>query len=720
MLTFLNIALLAGLGVIVVPPLVHLFSRRRIDEIDWAAMQFLSVSLKTRRKVSFENLLLMLLRMAALALLAFAMAGPVVTTTLFSKLGLGAGERDIVILLDGSGSMAWRQGNASTSDAARQWIDSFLGTLRPGDRVCLFEARQALRPLQGTLSSEVESTRNALELVAAPSGGVDWPGCVQAALVMLENGRSERDVVIVSDNQRWTWADNATLARWDLVTGRGRAGRPRVWVANVAGNRPAEPFNLSLEPIVAARGVASAQREVRFRSALHSSGKGEAKVASVKLEIDGQPTGEVPVEGTATDAVRAITFTHKFAAGSHLVSLIAPSDDFPLDNKQDFALEVLPAVPVLIVDGAGDRRSEFLRDALAPAKDPNPAFLTKTISITHFSTANLAQDVKGTGTPPRVVVLANVPALTAAQNTAVEDYLSKGGAVLMLAGDKCDAATWNRVSFRAGQGWLPARLGESVSSSKPDDTRPMLASFVHPAVEVFRDPLPGGLHTAIFPTKWKLDAAAGVNGATGTIIARCNDGDALVVERGVGRGRACVAAVALDNSGGTNLHTLPDFVRVSHELLYYLAGARSAERNLSPGQPIVFSPVPAEAVWNVTVSPPAAPPMSMPVKAWPLTFAATHDAGAYKLTTGSGRVFWYAVKGDARESVLTPNSKEDAEKVAAAVQGLTYIEDASEMTRIAQDAPVPRDFWWLAMFGVLCLFAGELLFARKLSRGVEE
>src|SRR5262245_16081339 len=125
MLTFVNIALLAGLGVLVVPPVVHLFSRKKLDEVDWAAMQFLQVSTKTRRKMTFENLLLMLLRMLALAGLAAAMAGPVVTSSLFSKLGLGGGERDVVILVDGSASMAGKTDGVPAADAAKVWVAEF-------------------------------------------------------------------------------------------------------------------------------------------------------------------------------------------------------------------------------------------------------------------------------------------------------------------------------------------------------------------------------------------------------------------------------------------------------------------------------------------------------------------------------------------------------------------------------------------------------------------
>ncbi|CAN5442474.1 hypothetical protein BH11PLA2_BH11PLA2_15080 [soil metagenome] len=720
MLTFLNIALLAGLAAVAIPPLVHLFSRKKLDEVDWAAMQFLTVSQKTRRKVTFENILLMLLRMLTLAALAFALAGPVFTSTLFSKLGLSAGERDIVIIIDGSASMACKHDGVSASETAKVWVSEFLRTLRPGDRVCVYEARHNLRELQGTLSSDLDASRNALELLAPPGGTVDWPGCVQAAFSILDKSRPERDIVIVSDGQRYGWADETTTARWDLLSGHNKTGRPRIWVTNVASGRPADPLNFAFDPITAARGVASANREVRFRSALRVSGSGtRPPITSVKLEIDGRPFGDVPVEGSAGDAVRNISFSHRFVAGSHLVTLKAPPDDLPGDNRQDFALEVLPAVPVLLVDGNTGRRSEFLRDALAPQRDTSPAFLTRTIIATKFTAANMTQDVKGPNTPPRVLVLLNVPTLTALQNTAIEKFLTDGGAVLVAPGDKVDAASWNRVAFRAGQGWLPARLVEASAAAKADDTRPMLSSFIHPAVEVFKDPLPGGLHTALFPTRWKLDALAGTNGSTGSVIARFSDSEVFVVERGIGRGRVVMTAVPLDNSWETNLVTLPDFVRLSHELLYYLAGAKAAERNLAPGQPILFTPTPPEPPGSVTVQSPESPQRIVAVKAWPLTFDSTRDAGPYKLGTTSGRTFWYAVRADVQESVLTPSSKEDKQRIAAAVGGMQYVDLPSEIQTAKNAGPQPREIWWLVLMGVMGLLVFELWFAGRLAKQKE-
>ena len=49
-MTFLNAALLLGLGAALIPPVVHLFNRRRADAVDWAAMQFLRLVPAARRR----------------------------------------------------------------------------------------------------------------------------------------------------------------------------------------------------------------------------------------------------------------------------------------------------------------------------------------------------------------------------------------------------------------------------------------------------------------------------------------------------------------------------------------------------------------------------------------------------------------------------------------------------------------------------------------------
>src|SRR5947209_19185579 len=72
----LNAAMLVGLAGAAIPIVIHLLNRRNDPVVDWAAMQFLEFSPRERRRLNLAELLLMLARMALLAMVALALARP--------------------------------------------------------------------------------------------------------------------------------------------------------------------------------------------------------------------------------------------------------------------------------------------------------------------------------------------------------------------------------------------------------------------------------------------------------------------------------------------------------------------------------------------------------------------------------------------------------------------------------------------------------------------
>ena len=101
----------------------------------------------------------------------------------------------------------------------------------------------------------------------------------------------------------------------------------------------------------------------------------------------------------------------------------------PGDNRQDYAVEVVPTVPVLIVDGDArnprTRGADFLRDALAPALDPQPSFFLRIVSPGEFVPDLLTKPLgRDPATVPRVLVLMNVPAIRPDQGQAIEAFLT--------------------------------------------------------------------------------------------------------------------------------------------------------------------------------------------------------------------------------------------------------------------------------------------------------
>src|SRR5262245_49442466 len=379
-MSFFNVMMLAGLAAVAIPPIIHLLNRRRYDVIDWGAMQFLQVREVTRRRLLIEELVLMALRMALLAVLVLALAGPFFKTTRLAKLG-GRPSRDVVLIFDGSHSMAATDatGKKSPHDAAKQWALAFLDDLTPGDTVAVLQAKQQVVPVVAQLSHDLPRVRRAIQALPAPAGGCDWPAALkQAHLILPGSQRAEREVVVLGDGQKHGWADPDTLYRWELLAGElgySKSGssddgpRPRVWAVSLAPERTAQTPNWALTPLSGNRPVVAVKREATFRAELALFGQpGYTPPHAVRLKVDGERVRGLPVPRSAplSSGKVPLTFRHTFATpGSHLVTLeleadpppgsrpagYALKDRVPGDNTQDFAVEVVSALPVLIVDG---------------------------------------------------------------------------------------------------------------------------------------------------------------------------------------------------------------------------------------------------------------------------------------------------------------------------------------------------------------------------------
>jgi hypothetical protein len=112
---FMHPALAFGAFLAVVPLIIHLLNRRRHKPLAWGAMRFVEAAYKrTHRRMQMENLLLLLLRMAAVAALALAVARPFVGRGALGS--LTESSRDLVLMIDGSASTGYRADIETTFD----------------------------------------------------------------------------------------------------------------------------------------------------------------------------------------------------------------------------------------------------------------------------------------------------------------------------------------------------------------------------------------------------------------------------------------------------------------------------------------------------------------------------------------------------------------------------------------------------------------------------
>ena len=415
-----------------------------------------------------------------------------------------------------------------------------------------------------------------------------------------------------------------------------------------------------------------------------------------------------------------LSFTQRFTtAGSHLVSVIIDEDAMPGDNRQDFAVEVMPSLPILIVDGdsknARNRGADFFRDALAPALDTNPSFLVRVFSVGEFNAESLTKPLnREASTVPRVVVLLNISSLKPEMSVALESFLNNGGGVFVALGQRSEAPNFNNEHYREGRGWLPARLIEPIGDANDLDkaARVVMSSLESPALDLFKSEELGTLAgSAYFPRYWKLETKS----EAGFPIAMLTTRNPLFVERNFGKGRVILSAVPFDNSWRTNLTDLGDYVRLSHELLYYLAAARGGDVNLDAKQPLVFRPSDGEKPGAVTIQPPEGSAKRIVAKEWPLVYDETRETGIYKLTTDSGKTQYYVVQPDAGESNLTPNSEDDRLAIKRLFPTTEYVQTPRDILSQQIDPEAKLEFWWLLLLLVMGLLFFEVWMTKRIA-----
>src|SRR4051794_15344844 len=94
--------ILFGLAAVSIPVFIHLLHRQRTTPIKWGAMQFLLESkLQQKRRKRVDHWLLLLLRMAAVALVVLALARPLLVQGKYNPLGDGLAT-DIAVVVDRS------------------------------------------------------------------------------------------------------------------------------------------------------------------------------------------------------------------------------------------------------------------------------------------------------------------------------------------------------------------------------------------------------------------------------------------------------------------------------------------------------------------------------------------------------------------------------------------------------------------------------------------
>ncbi|MCX5753450.1 MAG: BatA domain-containing protein, partial [Candidatus Krumholzibacteria bacterium] len=386
-MNFLNPLYLFALAAVAVPILIHIFSRRRVPEVPFSTIRFLSRSdRRSMMRINVRRLLLLLLRILAVALVALAFARPVMRGSLAALFPAG-GSRAACILLDRSFSMGAEGDGGVVFDRGLARLAAILDNLERGDAVSvvLFDTGSEI-VYEGEI--EKEAVLEALRDARPSWGGTDLRGAAALGERMLAGSRRDvRELYVISDFQK------TALARAGAA-GRGETGEPESPDRGDAGMRatrgkpraalPVRAFllpvqanvaaNVAVESIVAPSVALHKGETAELGIVLRNRSRELAAKFPLEVSISGRRIMEKEIE-ILPDNYCTETVVFPVERAGWIEGVVKKrSDRLPADDTRYFTLNVRDRTRVLLL---ADEGGFYLEQALGPGGIEGDIAVTK-------------------------------------------------------------------------------------------------------------------------------------------------------------------------------------------------------------------------------------------------------------------------------------------------------------------------------------------------------
>ncbi|MEX0702256.1 MAG: BatA domain-containing protein [Planctomycetales bacterium] len=576
---FMNPLMLAAIAAVVVPIIIEWLFRRRKRRIELPTIRFL-LDNEEQQKIRRQDRILLLLRMAAIGLLVFAIARPLLQ---HGWVG-GKQDRNVFVLLDGTASMNQQVDVTTSFGLAQRKAAAVIRALPEkttavtvvhlGDKVTV--------PVDG--EKDLHTAAAKVEALSAGAGAASIAPALDWVKDRIEQQKlAAAEIYVFSDFQKHTWKREGDQS---VVQGlKELDGRCETYMVDVGGQ---PQFNYVVTDLRPEEFVLSAGMELRFQAAVAVRGTlpDDKQQAPVTFLVDGikKAVQEVDLSGGSA----ALTFQHRFpGAGEYLVEVTVDGDDHRVDNSRMYICRVPDDVRVLVLDESVDATEDpnrfeslFLTTAMRPATHAGleklSHFQVKTISPLKFKFENLAE--YGT------VVLTDLSRLDQGLVETLEAYVDGGGTLWMFAGPKMNLYDYNRQLYRDGKGLLPAHLAEKATAPVSGDDV-LVLQYGESQHAALRGAFPRTAGNREFNVEEyvKLDIDPRQDSSTQVVVPFSN-GEPGIVEKRFGQGRTLLFATSCDFEW-TFLPASWDFPTLVQELLRYSVGNPDRGVNLDVGQP---------------------------------------------------------------------------------------------------------------------------------------
>jgi hypothetical protein len=691
-ITFVTSGLAVGAALAAVPVIMHLFMRQTPKHVIFPALQLVRERQKrSRKRLRIRNWLLLLARMALIALMALALARP----KLFSSVPLGDREvpTAMALVFDTSLSMEYREKDKSRLDEAKTKAIELLQRTHESSQIFVIDSANpenvglspgaARKRIEGLTTRAVTRPMNASLAVAYKA--------------VAASDRPRREVYVLTDLARSAWELSSPIQ--GAIDAKKAKEGAATYILRLA---PKEVRDVAIVEAEPASGTAIQDEPVLIKVKIHSSGPPAHRIAQFK--VDGEKTAEKPVDVPANGEVELEFQTRaKLSLGLHQgeVRLGGEPDPLEVDDHRFFSIQVAPPLKVLVIsDEPID--ADFVAFALEVTLKPGdpPAY-----RVERVLTRDLAERFTGTLKDYASIFLLNVASLPDGQWNRLNAYVHEGGGLVIGLGGRCALPNYNEGQAAevvpAHLDAVQVRAGE-FNFGKADASHPIFGPLrTESLAELPRVPI--RKYMAVKPS----DSAR-------TILTYQNGAPALVerIFPGSKAGHVLLWTTSLSrrpearDPNAWNEFPMPTVSWVFPYLMYqtvpYLAGMVGQRLNYEAGEDVTLTIEPGKRYTNFLVQAPGAKTadkLGEPVSGGTLLIPSVTQLGQWTVTaTGPGglrREMGFSVNPPRSEAQIVLMDTNDLDGLFGK-KNYALADNAENLERTIQDKRIGREvFPWL-------------------------
>ncbi|HKB86656.1 MAG TPA: BatA domain-containing protein [Ignavibacteriaceae bacterium] len=689
---FLNPAVLFGLLAASIPVLIHLLNLKKLKKIEFSTLTFLKELQKNKiRKLKLKQWLLLALRVLIILLLVTAFARPTL-----KGIALGgttsAAKTTAVYILDDTFSMSAVDADGSYFNQSKQIIINLIKNLQEGDEAALvFVSDQGNEDLKPTLDLD-EISKEVKEADISYSSSTINHALIRASGIIDRSNNFNKEIYLLSDFQKGRLSDESLPDLSRLLN-----DKVKLYTFNFSGK---DLFNLGIDELKVNTQIFEKDKPVSFDVTVTNYSDQPAGNRVLSLFINGERSAQQsislsPGESKSVTMEAVVKTTGYIDAFAEL-----EDDDIVQDNKRFTDFYVPDKIPAAIFyDDQDDIK--FVETALSLTGEAGTIKLTEKNS-NQISSFDLSQF--------------DVIIITGAANISNFDrlkaYLSNGGGLFIMPGNKSNAADFSRITSGLG---LPVPEGTAGKVNEPSNA--VLFDKVEYDHPIFRNIFSGiekkKLQSPDIYFHYKISS-----GGKGINIITLTDGTSFLSDYKIGKGKALL----LNTSPVLSWSNFPlknIFAPLLVKSVFYLASKDMAESENFAGNPV-----------TVTLSDVTLPQVRVkrPDKTEELvnleksgslnfiTYSKTDVTGNYKFYSGQKSVAEISINADPRESVVKYLSDQDFIKY---LDGINFkgkhitISKSENPSEIVMQSRFGSELWRIFLFAALITALVEMAIARS-------